>query len=159
MASFDSAKWLRRYGKCQSLNEVITAARMVFADKKPNKGRFTVDRTTTKNTSVPTRSMSMRTHTSRRQQIVKILEVNAGKKSVPELAQELGLSIGYLRCTAQSYGISMAMPPKITEHDKYLMRCLRAEGMTIAVIAEKFECGEKTVFVACEGVRKGRKAA
>ena len=101
----------------------------------------------------------MRTHSSRRQQIVSILEENAGKKSVPELAKELGLSVGYLRCTAQSYGISMAMPPKITEHDKHLMRCLRADGMTIAVIAEKFECGEKTVFVACEGVRKGRKAA
>ena len=96
---------------------------------------------------------------SRRQQVAQILEQNAGKKSVPELATELGMSIGYLRGTAQSYGISMAMPPKITEHDKHLMRCLRADGMTIAVIAEKFECGEKTVFVACEGVRKGRKAA
>ena len=101
----------------------------------------------------------MRTHSSRRQQIVSILEENAGKKSVTELAKELGLSVGYLRGTAQSYGISMAMPPKITEHDKYLMRCLRADGMTIAVIAEKFECGEKTVWVACEGVTKGRKAA
>lgn len=101
----------------------------------------------------------MRTQSSQRQQIVRILEVNAGKKSVPELAKELGLSIGYLRCTAQSYGISMAMPPKLTQHDKHLMRCLRAEGLTLSQIAEKFECGEKTVCIACEGVKKGRKAA
>ncbi len=101
----------------------------------------------------------MRTHSSRRQQIAKILEDNAGKKSVPELAKELGLSIGYLRCTAQEYGISMAMPPKITEHDKHLMRCLREEGIGLAEIAEKFECGVKTVCIACEGIQKGRKAA
>ncbi len=96
---------------------------------------------------------------SRRQQIAKILENNAGKKSVPELAKELGLSIGYLRCTAQSYGISMAMPPKVTEHEKNLIRLLRAEGMTLAEIAEKFECGIKFVSTACEGIKKGRKAA
>ena len=101
----------------------------------------------------------MRTHSSRRQQIVSILEENAGKKSVPELAKELGLSVGYLRGTAQSYGISMAMPPKLSEHDKSLMRLLRAEGMTLAEIAEKFECGIKTVCIACEGIKKGRKAA
>ncbi len=43
----------------------------------------------------------MRTHSTHRKQIAKILEDNSGKKSVPELAKELGLSIGYLRCTAQ----------------------------------------------------------
>lgn len=96
---------------------------------------------------------------SRRQQVAQILEQNAGKKSVPELATELGMSIGYLRCTAQTYGISMAMPPKVSEHDKSLMRLLRAEGMTLAEIAEKFECGIKTVCIACEGIKKGRKAA
>jgi len=96
---------------------------------------------------------------SRRKQIAKILEDNAGKKSVPELAKELGLSIGYLRCTAQSYGISMAMPPKVTEHDKNLIRLLRTEGMTLAEIAEKFECGIKFVSTVCEGIKKGRKAA
>lgn len=101
----------------------------------------------------------MSTNPSRRQQIAKILEDHAGKKSVPELAQELGLSVGYLRCTAQEYGISMAMPPKVTEHDKNLMRLLRAEGMTLAEIAEKFECGIKFVSTACEGIKKGRKAA
>ena len=96
---------------------------------------------------------------SRRQQVAKILEQNAGKKSVPELATELGMSIGYLRCTAQTYGISMAMPPKVTEHDKTLMRCLRAGGMTLAEIAEKFECGIKTVSRACEGIQKRQEAA
>jgi DNA-binding CsgD family transcriptional regulator len=101
----------------------------------------------------------MRTHSSSRKQIAKILEDHAGKKSVPELAKELGLSIGYLRCTAQSYGISMAMPPKVSEHEKGLMRLLRAEGMTLAEIAEKFECGIKFVSTACEGIKKGRKAA
>ena len=101
----------------------------------------------------------MRTHSSSRKQIAKILEDHAGKKSVPELAKELGLSIGYLRCTAQEYGISMAMPPKLSEHDKSLMRLLRAEGMTLAEIAEKFECGIKTVCIACEGIKKGRKVA
>ena len=101
----------------------------------------------------------MRTHSTHRKQIAKILEDHAGKKSVPDLAKELGLSIGYLRCTAQSYGISMAMPPKITQHDKHLMRCLRAEGFTLSQIAEKFECGERTVFIACEGLKKGRRTA
>ena len=96
---------------------------------------------------------------SRRQQVAKILGQNAGKKSVPELATELGMSIGYLRCTAQTYGISMAMPPRVTEHDKTLMRCLRAEGMTLAEIAEKFECGIKTVSRACEGIQKRQEAA
>lgn len=96
---------------------------------------------------------------SRRQQVAQILEQNAGKKSVPELATELGMSIGYLRCTAQTYGISMAMPPKVTEHDKTLMRCLRADGMTLAEIAEKFECGIKFVSTACKGIKIGRKAA
>ena len=53
----------------------------------------------------------------------------------------------------------MAMPPRVTEHDKTLMRCLRAEGMTLAEIAEKFECGIKTVSRACEGIQKRQEAA
>jgi beta-lysine 5,6-aminomutase beta subunit len=37
----------------------------------------------------------MRTHSSHRKQIAKILEDHAGKKSVPELAKELGYDAGF----------------------------------------------------------------
>ena len=40
MAKFNSARWLRRYGKCQSLNEIIKAAR-TDSTRKPNVKRRT----------------------------------------------------------------------------------------------------------------------
>ena len=40
MAKFNSARWLRRYGKCQILNEIIKAARTDSA-RKPNVKRRT----------------------------------------------------------------------------------------------------------------------
>ena len=88
-----------------------------------------------------------------------MLADNAGKKTIAEISAETGLSPGYLRCTAQHYEISMAMPPTFSDNDKHLMRCLRQEGLGLQEIADKFECSLKTVFRVCKGVQKGRKAA
>ena len=47
MAKFNSARWLRRYGKCQSLNEIIKAAR-IDSTRKPNVKRRTASADSTK---------------------------------------------------------------------------------------------------------------
>ena len=54
MAKFNSARWLRRYGKCQSLNEIIKAARTDSA-RKPNEKKTNRIHRFNQNTAVPSR--------------------------------------------------------------------------------------------------------
>lgn len=44
---------------------------------------------------------------------------------------------------------------KFTDHDIWLMRELRDEGMTLRLIAEKFETSKGTVHDICAGRRRG----
>ena len=89
-----------------------------------------------------------------RRQLADVLAGHAGKKSIAELAKELGRSEAYIRCTAQAYGISMAMP-KLTDEDRVLMRELRKSGMKLEIIADKFDCALSTAQTVCRGVKKG----
>lgn len=97
-----------------------------------------------------------RTASNERRALADYLAQQAGKKSIAELAEELGMSPAYIRCTAQSYGISMRMT-KLTADDHRLMRALRSEGLTLESIAEKFEVGLWKTSEVCKGIKRGNK--
>lgn len=90
-----------------------------------------------------------------RRALADYLAQQAGKKSIAELAEELGQKPAYIRCTAQAYGISMRMT-KLTEDDHRLMRALRYEGLTLEAIAEKFEVGLWKTSEVCKGIKRGK---
>lgn len=76
----------------------------------------------------------------------------AGKKSIAELAKELGRSEAYIRCTARP--TASAWPcPKLTDEDRGLMRA-RESGMKLDLIAEKFDCALSTAQSICRGVKE-----
>jgi len=89
---------------------------------------------------------------SERRQLAAYLLTQAGKKPTRQLAKELGKDPDYIRCAASDYGISLAMPPLVTEHDKSLIRQLRQEGLKLQVIADKFELSVSKVANICHGI-------
>ena len=91
------------------------------------------------------------------QQVTEILTRDAGKKSAVQIAKENGLDPSYIRSAAQSRGISLAMPPKINDHDRFLIRELRKEGLKLEVIAAKFDCGIKLISEICKGMPRSKR--
>lgn len=89
---------------------------------------------------------------SERRQLAAYLLRQAGKKSTNQIAKELGKDPLYVRCTASDYGVSMAMPPKVDEHDKTLIRQLRQEGLTLQQIADKFDVSVSKVATLCKDI-------
>jgi DNA-binding IclR family transcriptional regulator len=76
---------------------------------------------------------------------LQMLERNAGKISISELAQQLGRSKSSVQYCALRHGLSLRIRTE-DEHDAWLCRELYKEGLTIAVIAEKMEMSRNQVF-------------
>ncbi len=79
----------------------------------------------------------------------------AGQYTAKEIAVIMDIPSSTVRSIAQSFGISMAKPPKIDDHDASLIRQLRANyGLKMADIAAKFEVSVSLVAKVCKGVSK-----
>jgi len=89
-----------------------------------------------------------------RLEVMAKIEAWAGKKSAAEIGRLLGRTEGSVRALAQSEGISLLLPGPITEHDKQLMRELKAGKMPLKLIAEKFSDPEEGIIVTPEQVGK-----
>lgn len=84
------------------------------------------------------------------------VEALSKKYTAREIAEITGKTHAYIKSIAQDFGISFYVP-KIDDQDKKLMKQLRETyGLTLAVIADKFEISVSAAARACAGTQKLR---
>ena len=90
-----------------------------------------------------------------RSQLADSIAALAGQYTAKEIAVIMDIPSSTVRSIAQNFGISMAKPPKLDDHDASLIRQLRGiYGLKMADIAEKFEVSISLVAKVCKGISK-----